>query len=110
VGDTAISSTDDEMLESIKSLIESKQDGSVFESGIDRQMTNNATAPYVIGTYSKDSLFGKTFKFVELLTDIRLPNNKLVVVEYQAEQNDFDKYLPKIKQVINSISPINSTG
>lgn len=101
--------TDDEMLEQMKSIVEEKKDGSIFESGIDQQMTNNRTAPYVIATYSTTPLLGASIKMVELFTAIHLPN-KVVGVEYLAEENDFDKYLPKVKQIINSISPTNSTG
>jgi hypothetical protein len=103
---TALS--DDQTLERLEEIMERK--GNIFESGIDKQMANNRTAPYVIGTYSTESLFGKSFKMVELLTSVRLPSNEIVGVEYHAEENDFDKYLPIAKQVIKSISPINSAS
>jgi hypothetical protein len=102
--------TDEEILQQMESIIEKKDNGNVFESGIDKQMSNNRTAPYVIGTYSARSLLGTPLKAVELLTSIKLPNNELVIVEYHAKENDFDKYLPKVKQMINSISPVNSTS
>ena len=98
--------SDDQTLERLQEIMEQK--GNIFESGIDKQMANNGTAPYVIGTYSTKSLFGKSFSMVELLTSVRLPNNEIVIVEYHAEENDFDKYLPKVKQVINSITPIGA--
>jgi hypothetical protein len=109
-GDPNDTRTDDQMVESLKLAIEDNKDGRVFESGIDKQMTNNKTAPYVIGTWTTVSSLGTPVRVVELLTDVHLPDNKLVIVQYVARENDFDKYLPKAKQVINSISPIDTKG
>jgi hypothetical protein len=106
----ALANTDDEMLQALKSYIETKDNGNVFESGIDKQMINNKTAPYVIGTFSAKSLFGLPLNAIELVTAVNLPNNELVIVQYIAKENDFDKYLPKVKQVVSSISPIDSMG
>jgi hypothetical protein len=107
---TMSTKTDDEIVEALKTVIEDKKSANVFDSGIDKQMTNNRTAPYVIGTYSTESLFGMSLDMVELITAVRLPNGEVVLVQYIAEENDFDKYLPKVKQVINSILPMNSTN
>jgi len=103
---TFATQTDDQRLDALKSFIESKNSGNVFESGIDKQMTNNGTAPYVIGTYSTPSLFGIPLNVVALVTSVHLPNDETVLVQYVAKENDFDKYLPKVKQVINSVSPL----
>ena len=73
-------------------------------------MTNNRSAPYVIGTFTDRNVFGTPLSFVSMYSTVSLPNNVSVDVTYYAQENDFDKYLPKVKQVINSISPINSTG
>src|SRR5206468_884974 len=42
-GDTFATRSDDEMLEAMKTVIEAKKGGNVFESGIDKQMINNGT-------------------------------------------------------------------
>jgi hypothetical protein len=106
----ALANTDDEMLQALKSYVENKDNGVVFESGIDKQMNNNKTAAYVIGTFSAKSLFGLPLNAVELVTAVNLPNNEQVIVQYIAKENDFDKYLPKVKQIVSSISSTNSTG
>jgi hypothetical protein len=43
-----------------------------------------------------------------LVTSVHVTDDEVVLVRYVAEQDDFDKYLPKAKQVIKSISPVNS--
>jgi len=105
-----LANTDEEMLQALKSYVENKDNGNVFESGIDKQMNNNKTAPYVIGTFSAKSLFGLPLNAVDLVTAVNLPNNGQVIVQYIANENNFDKYLPKVKQIVSSISSTNSTG
>ncbi|MGB7706708.1 MAG: hypothetical protein WBL64_05365 [Nitrososphaeraceae archaeon] len=98
---------DDEKLEALESTVKNQENGEIVESGVDNQMTNNRSAPYVIGTFTDRTLFGTPLNMVMLLSAVLLPNNELIVVEYYASENDFDKYLPKVKGVINSISPIS---
>ena len=100
--------TDDEILNLLKAQIEKKDDGKVFESGMDKNAINNRTTPYVIGTYTIKPVFGGPFQMVVLATAVHVNDNELVLARYIAEQNDFDKYLPKVKQVIKSISPLGN--
>lgn len=102
------SPTDDDLLTKLKSFVEKKDNGKVFESGLDKNAINNRTAPYVIGTYQTQPLLGTPLNMVGLATAVHVNDNELVVVQYVAEENDFDKYLPKVKQVIKSISPLGN--
>lgn len=104
----ANASLDDEKLEVLESAVKNQENGDIVESGIDNQMTNNRSAPYVIGTFTESTLFGTSLNMVMLLSTVSLPNNVFVQVEYYAQENDFDKYLPKVKQVVNSITPISA--
>jgi hypothetical protein len=51
--------TDSQLLETMEALIEDQNDGSVLESGIDKYVINNRSAPYSIGTYTTEGLFWK---------------------------------------------------
>jgi hypothetical protein len=55
------------------------------------------------------AFFGNSFNMALLVTSVHVTDDEVVLVRYVAEQDDFDKYLPKAKQVIKSISPVNST-
>ena len=44
-----------------------------------------------------------------MLVPVHLNEDEIVLVQYKAEMDDFDRYLPKVEQVIESISPIEST-
>jgi hypothetical protein len=101
--------TDSQFLETMEALIEDQNDGSVLESGIDKYVINNRSAPYAIGIYTTEGLFGNSFNVALLVTSVHVTDDEVVLVRYVAEQDDFDKYLPKAKQVINSISLVNST-
>jgi hypothetical protein len=104
------SPTDDYLLNKLKDYIELKKDGKVFESGLDKNAINNRTTPYVIGTYETQPLLGTSLNMVMLVTAVHVNDNELVLARYIAEQNDFDKYLPKVKQVIKSISPLGNNA
>ncbi len=100
--------TDNNLLESLKGKIEEKKYGKVFESGLDKNAINNGTAPYVTGTYTTEPLFGSALNMVILATVVHVNNEEVVILRYVAEENNFDKYLPKVKQVIKSISPVTT--
>ena len=105
--DSPIASADDNsILEVMKTVIEGKNEANVFESGVDKYVINNRTAPYVIGTYKPTNLFGVSLNMVDMMTTVHVNDDEIVLVQYLAEQNDFDKYLPKVEEVIKSISPV----
>jgi hypothetical protein len=99
---------DDRLLEAIETVLEGKNDGSVFESGLDKYTINNRTAPYAIGTFSTESLFGISLDMVVLLTAVHV-GDQVVLVQYYAEENDFDKYLPKAEAVFQSLTPVTQS-
>jgi hypothetical protein len=100
--------SNDQLLGAMKTVIESKNSGAVFESGLDKYVFNNQTAAYAIGTYETEPLFGSALNMVVFVTGVHIADNELVLVQYVAEENDFDKYFPKVEEVLNSISPINA--
>jgi hypothetical protein len=96
--------TDSELLDALETVIDDKNLGSVFESGLDKYTINNRTAPYAIGTYSTESLFGISLEMAVMMTAVHV-GDELVLIQYLAEEDDFDKHLPKVEQVLNSITP-----
>jgi hypothetical protein len=99
---------DSQLLEGFERIIEGKNNGKVFESGLDKYVINNRSAPYAIGTYTTESLLGSSSNMVVLVTGVHVTDDEFVIVRYVADEDDFDKYLPKVEQVIKSISPIGS--
>lgn len=99
---------DNQLLDGVETVLEGKNQGSVFESGLDKYMINNRTAPYAIGTFTTESLFGISLDMVVLLTAVHL-NDEVVLVQYYAEEDDFDKHLPKAEQVLQSITPVSQS-
>jgi hypothetical protein len=83
--------TDDDLLSRMERTIEDRPNGKVFESGLDENAINNRTAPYAIGTYTTESLFGSTPNIAVLATFVHVNDDELVLVRYMSEENDFDK-------------------
>ena len=82
-------------------------DLSIFESGSDKYVINNQTAPYVISTYTQTD----PYKEVAVLTiAISLEGNNTVIAEYYTVQNDFDKHLGDAEKIFQSIKPVNHSA
>jgi hypothetical protein len=84
-------------------------DSSVFESGEDKYFVNNQSAPYVISTYTKTNLFGYKHDFVVMAVAVQLNDYDAVNVQFVAQENDFDKLLPQVEKIIQSIKPTTMT-
>jgi hypothetical protein len=99
------SHSDSKILEVIEGVAESLyNDASIFESGTDKYVINNKTAPYIIATFAKEGLF-KNSDMVVLGILIQV-GDEAVFVQYMANANDFDGFLPKAEQIFESIRPI----
>jgi hypothetical protein len=81
-----------------------------FEDGYD--WVNNMTAPYVI--YKQHNCVYPTIQedctdYVKVLQIVKV-NGKNVLIQYIAEQDLFKKYMGEVKQVINSIKPLDNSN
>jgi hypothetical protein len=85
-------------------------DASVFESGDDKYVVNNMSAPYVIATFTKTNLFGFERDFVVMAVAVQLTDEDAVNVQYIADKNDFDKLLPQVEKIIQSVKPTETTS
>jgi hypothetical protein len=86
-------------------------DGTTFESGTDKYMINNHTAPYAITKFESDpGLFGRTLDMVGMVVLVHLSDSKIALVQYVAEEDDFDKFLPKAEQILESITTTGSNA
>lgn len=94
---------DNALLDSIEAGVRSNYDATVFEKAMDKYFINNQTAPYVIGTFTKPDLFGNSYDFVTMYIIVKLTGDKILLVQYAANQDDFDKFLPKVEKVLESI-------
>jgi hypothetical protein len=81
-------------------------DGETYESGADKYMVNNHTAPYAITKFETDpNIFGKGLDMIGMVVLVHLSEDKIALVQYVAEPDDFDKFLSKAEKVIESITP-----
>ena len=80
-------------------------DASIFESGNDKYVVNNQSAPYVIATMDKQNLFGYKQHLVIMAVAIPLGEDDGMVLQFIAEENDFDKLLGQVEGLIQSVKP-----
>lgn len=111
-----LSGSDNESMNTMERfLTDNFEAANLYEKGSNKYIINNHTAPYVIGTYtggwSTDLRTGETsgVDWAVMLAAVHLNDDKVVFVQYKTPIDDFDRYLPKVQQILKSISPINST-
>jgi hypothetical protein len=100
-----VGQSDDLMVEAMEHAFGKIYDATPYESGADKYIVNNHTAPYALGTYTVPALFGKDIDMVAMVAAVHVNDDETVLFSYLAEQNDFDKYLPKVEKVMQSITP-----
>jgi len=105
---TIVGQSDDMMVKAMESALGTIYDATPYESGADKYIVNNHTAPYALGTYTVPALFGKDIDMVAMVAAVHVNDDETVLFSYLAEQNDFDKYLPKVEQVMQSIKPVGN--
>ncbi|MDP9489390.1 MAG: hypothetical protein M3P28_04205 [Thermoproteota archaeon] len=96
-------------LTSLEEMAESLYEGTVFESNGDKYMVNGYPAPYTLVTFEKDAIFSD-LQMVGMVVMVTLNPDQVVIVQYLAEQDDFDKYLPKVEKIFQSIRALDSGG
>jgi len=105
--------SDDEMVSNLEETLGNIHYGSnVIESGTDKYMINNQTAPYVIGTYDQEfhNLFGttKTEEWALMLMLIKLDNGEHVLVQYRNNEDSFDRQLPMAEKIFQSVEGLGN--
>jgi hypothetical protein len=92
----------------LETMLGEMYDGaSVFESGTDKYVINNQSAPYIIGTFTQANLFGYEHNFVVLGLAIELGNYDAAFVQYVTDENTFDTLLGDAEQIIKSVKAVN---
>lgn len=92
---------------SLETIAERLYDGTVEESGADKYTINGHPAPYAIVTYqSEPGFFGATLDMAAQVTLVQLSDDHIALIQYVAEEDDFDKYLSKAEQIMESIKPV----
>jgi hypothetical protein len=88
-------------------MVERLYDGTLEESGSDKYIINGHPSPYAIVTYDSDpGLFGGTLDMAAQVNLVQLSDDQVALVQYIAEEDDFDKYLSKVEQILESIKPV----
>lgn len=94
-------------LSSVESMAERLYDGTLVESGSDKYIINGHPSPYAIVTFDSDpGLFGGTLDMAAQVNLVQLSDDQVALVQYIAEEDDFDKYISKAEQILESIKPV----
>lgn len=107
------SSSDDDLVDTMETVMDGLYENyNVVETGTDKYVINNRTAPYVLGTFDQEfsNAFGlsSTEPWVLLTMTIRLNDDEPVLVQYRNNEDDFDKDLPMVERILRSIEVIGN--
>lgn len=84
----------------------------IVETGTDKYVINNHTAPYIMGTYDQVfyTLFGgeRTEPWVLMTMMIKLDSDDMILVQYRNSEDDFDKQLPMAKKIFQSVKAVGN--
>lgn len=99
-------------LEMFVQLLYSESSPEIFESGADKYTINNSSAPYALATWTHTgyNLFGAELEkdVAGMMIAIKLGGNNMVLGQYIAPQEDFDKFLNKAEDAFESVKPITN--
>lgn len=109
-----LGTTDEDLIERMESVMESKyEDSDIVETGTDKYNINNHTAPYIIATYDQEFSnpfgFTSTEPYVLMTMIIKLDGDSQVLVQYRNTEDDFDKQLPMVEKIFQSVESISPT-
>lgn len=102
--DGSFSGDPDSVLSFIENFAEERMGGnggSIQESGTDKYFINNASAPYVIATGSKQLLF-TNLNWVDMAIGINA-NGTTVLGQYISDQDNFEKNQPTALKIFESV-------
>lgn len=102
--------TDAQIIERLKHAMTTTpvaEDATLFESGINKYVVNNQTAPYSIhtiscGTYSSFDCKPR----VHMAVIVKIGSQNYVMFQYTANEDVFDKYLSQVEAILRSVAPI----
>lgn len=98
---------DNDVVDSLNTVSEQNYDSTLFESGTDKYVINNQTAPYIISTFEKSNIFGYEHQYVVMAIYIKL-GNAAMIGQYLAQEDDFDKHLEQVEKIFQSVKGIGN--
>jgi hypothetical protein len=107
LSDVLIEDTDDGMLDTLLTALESQWSGVYeIERGTDKYIINNQTAPYIITSYDQE--FSNAFGLTKtenwgLMAIVMKIGNDIVIGQYQNNEDSFDKQLPMAEKIFQSV-------
>jgi hypothetical protein len=107
-------SSDEDLVDNLENVFESGyENAGIVETGTDKYIINNYTAPFIIGTYDQEfsNAFGltKIEPYVLMEMVVKLHDDEMVLLQYRNTEDDFDKDLPMAEKILQSVKPIAPT-
>jgi hypothetical protein len=97
---------DEFTIDNLNTMMQNKLNTTEFENGTDKYIINNKTAPYIIGTFEKCDFFSDCDQYARMMILIRL-DNSVIIGQYIAQWNDFDKYFGQVEKIFQSVKEVN---
>jgi len=93
----------------METVLTNVYDGSsTYETGTDKYVINNQSAPYVLAKFSKSNLIGIEQHYVVMAIVINLGTNDVIFAQYISAQNDFNKLLGTAEQIFQSVTSVGA--
>jgi hypothetical protein len=109
-----VPSSDNELIDFIATMMINDLDATVFENGSNKYIINNQSAPYVIGTYERCCLYNlgtgesTDVPYASMYAIVNLNKDQIVLMRYETQRDDFDRYLPNVERILKSITPVTN--
>lgn len=108
LSDSIALASDDTLVDTMENVFERLYENvNIVETGTDKYMINNLTAPYVLGTYDQEFSnafgFSSTKPYVLMGMIIKLNSDDVILVQYRNNEDDFDKGLPMAEKIFQSV-------
>jgi hypothetical protein len=92
-------------IDNLNTGMQNKWNTKEFESGTDKYIIDNRTAPYVIGTFEKCNIFSYCNQYAVMAILIRL-DDSVIIRQYMAQWNDFDLFLNQAEKIFQSVRDV----
>lgn len=105
--DRIITAEEDKMtIDTLNTMMQNRWNATLFENGTDKNIVNNVSAPYVIGTFEKCDFLDNCNNYAVMLILMRL-DNAIIFGQYLAGWNDFDKYFGQVEKIFQSVKEVS---
>ena len=97
------------VVDNMETVLTNVYDGArIYETGTDKYVINNQSAPYVLAKFSKSNLIGIEQHYVVMAIVINLGTNDVIFAQYISAEKDFNKLLGTAKQIFQSVTSVGA--